>query len=69
MIHNESSTAVVNPIQEVGKIMKDYDALFVADTVSSLAGDNVKVDEYGLDICLTDHKNVLQHHQVWQQLL
>ena len=53
MIHNESSTAVVNPIQEVGKIMKDYDALFVVDTVSSLAGDNVKVDEYGLDICLT----------------
>ena len=34
MIHNESSTAVVNPIQEVGKIMKDYDALFVVDTVS-----------------------------------
>lgn len=53
MIHNESSTAVVNPIEEVGKIMKDYDALFVVDTVSSLAGDNVKVDKYGLDICLS----------------
>lgn len=53
MIHNESSTAVVNPIQEVGKIMKDYDALFVVDTVSSLAGDTVKVDDYGLDICLS----------------
>lgn len=53
MIHNESSTAVVNPIKEVGKIMKDYDLLYVVDTVSSLAGDTVKVDEYGLDICLS----------------
>lgn len=53
MIHNESSTAVVNPIKEVGEIMKDYDTLFVVDTVSSLAGDNVQVDDYGLDICLS----------------
>ncbi len=53
LVHNESSTAVVNPIKEVGAIMKDYDTLFVVDTVSSLAGDNVKVDEYGLDICLS----------------
>ncbi|WP_455644661.1 pyridoxal-phosphate-dependent aminotransferase family protein [Methanosphaera sp.] len=53
MIHNESSTAVVNPIKEVGAIMKDYDTLFVVDTVSSLAGDTVKVDDYGLDICLS----------------
>ena len=53
LVHNESSTAVVNPIKEVGEIMKDYDTLFVVDTVSSLAGDNVKVQDYGLDICLT----------------
>ena len=53
MIHNESSTAVVNPIKEVGEIMKDHDTLLVVDTVSSLAGDTVKVDEYGLDICLS----------------
>ena len=53
MIHNESSTAVVNPIEEVGKIVNDYDALFVVDTVSSLAGDTVKVDNYGIDICLS----------------
>ncbi|MBR3214288.1 MAG: alanine--glyoxylate aminotransferase family protein [Methanosphaera sp.] len=53
MIHNESSTAVVNPIEEVGKVLNDYDALFVVDTVSSLAGDTVKVDDYGIDICLS----------------
>ncbi|MBR0471943.1 MAG: alanine--glyoxylate aminotransferase family protein [Methanosphaera sp.] len=59
MIHNESSTAVVNPIKEVGEIMKDHDTLFVVDTVSSLAGDTVKVDEYGLDICLSGSQKCL----------
>ncbi len=33
--------------------MSDYDALYVVDTVSSLAGDEVDVDGYGIDICVT----------------
>ncbi|MBE6493072.1 MAG: alanine--glyoxylate aminotransferase family protein [Methanosphaera stadtmanae] len=53
MIHNESSTAVVQPIKEIGKIMNDYDSLFIVDTVSSLAGDTVEVDNYGIDVCLS----------------
>ncbi len=59
LVHNESSTAVVNPIKEVGEILKDYDTLFIVDTVSSLGGDNVEVDNYGLDICLTGSQKCL----------
>ncbi len=59
LVHNESSTAVVNPIKEVGKILKDYDTLFIVDTVSSLGGDYVEVDNYGLDICLTGSQKCL----------
>jgi aspartate aminotransferase-like enzyme len=53
LVHNETSTGVANPIKEVGKILKDYDALYIVDTVSSLAGDDVYVDDYGIDICVT----------------
>ncbi len=53
VVHNETSTGVSNPIKEIGKIMSDYDALYVVDTVSSLAGDEVDVDGYGIDICVT----------------
>lgn len=53
VVHNETSTGVVNPIKELGKILKDHDALYVVDTVSSLAGDDVEVDDYGIDICVT----------------
>jgi aspartate aminotransferase-like enzyme len=53
VVHNETSTGVANPIKEIGKIMSDYNALYVVDTVSSLAGDDVDVDGYGIDICVT----------------
>jgi aspartate aminotransferase-like enzyme len=59
MVHNETSTGVANPIEEVGKILKDFDALYVVDTVSSLGGADVQVDNYGIDICVTGSQKCL----------
>ena len=59
IVHNETSTGVTNPIEEVGKVVKDYDALYVADTVSSLGGDDVFVDGYNIDICVTGSQKCL----------
>jgi len=59
VVHNETSTGVANPIKEIGKIMSDYDALYVVDTVSSLGGDEVDVDGYGIDICVTGSQKCL----------
>lgn len=53
VIHNETSTGVTAPIEEIGKIMKNYDALYIVDTVSSLGGDKVDVEKFGVDVCLT----------------
>ncbi len=59
MIHNETSTGVAAPIQEVGEVMKNYDALFIADTVSSLGGDYVDVDKFHIDACVTGSQKCL----------
>ncbi|MBM4240420.1 MAG: alanine--glyoxylate aminotransferase family protein [Euryarchaeota archaeon] len=59
LVHNETSTGVANPIKEVGKILTDYDALYIVDTVSSLGGDEVYVDDYGIDICVTGSQKCL----------
>ncbi|MGZ7049422.1 MAG: pyridoxal-phosphate-dependent aminotransferase family protein [Methanobacterium sp.] len=59
IVHNETSTGVSNPIDEVGNIVKDYDALYVVDTVSSLGGDDVFVDGYNIDICVTGSQKCL----------
>lgn len=59
VVHNETSTGVTAPIEEIGKIMKNYDALYVVDTVSSLGGDYVDVDKFGIDVCVTGSQKCL----------
>lgn len=51
MVHNETSTGVRNPVAEIGKIVRNTKALLVVDTISSLGGDNIEVDNWGIDIC------------------
>ena len=53
VVHNETSTGVAAPIEEIGEVMKNYDALYIVDTVSSLAGDAVNVDKFHIDACVT----------------
>ncbi len=50
MTHNESSTAVVNPIPPVGAIAREFDALLLSDSVSALGGISIDMGESGADI-------------------
>ena len=59
VVHNETSTGVAAPIEEIGKVMKNYDALYIVDTVSSLGGDYVNVDKFGIDVCVTGSQKCL----------
>ncbi len=59
VIHNETSTGVAAPIKEIGKVMKNYDALYIVDTVSSLGGDEVNVEKFGIDVCVTGSQKCL----------
>jgi len=49
VVHAETSTGVCNPVDQIGALVKDTDALFLVDTVTSLGGIPVKVDEWGID--------------------
>jgi len=49
VVHAETSTGVMNPVDQIGKHVKDSGALFLVDTVTSLGGIEVKVDEWGID--------------------
>ena len=51
--HNESSTGVTNPLREVAAVVRETDALLIVDAVSSLAGIDVRTDEWGLDVVVT----------------
>jgi len=48
-VHAETSTGVSNPIDKISEVLKGIDSLFLVDTVTSLGGIEVKVDEWGID--------------------
>ncbi len=51
--HNETSTGVMNPIEEVAEVMKKYpDTLWAVDAVSSMMGAKLEVDKLGVDFIL-----------------
>ena len=52
--HNETSTGVMNPIKDIGALVKEKypDVLVCVDAVSSMAGTEIKVDEWNLDVVL-----------------
>ena len=59
MVHNETSTGTTYPAAEVGRIVKGHGALFLLDTVSSLAGIDVRTDGWGVDLNMTGSQKCL----------
>jgi aspartate aminotransferase-like enzyme len=53
MVHNESSTGVAYDIAAVGAVVRDTQTLLVVDSVSGLAGIELKMDAWGADIVVS----------------
>ena len=51
-IHGETSTSMMQPLEELGKICERYGALLIVDCVATLGGAEVKADEWFLPLCL-----------------
>ncbi len=53
VVHLETSTAVLNPLQEIVSVSREFEVPIVVDAVSSLGGIPLPVDEWGIDVCVT----------------
>jgi alanine-glyoxylate transaminase/serine-glyoxylate transaminase/serine-pyruvate transaminase len=49
-VHAETSTGVLNPIQDIAKLAREHDALTLIDAVTSLGGHPLEVSAWGLDV-------------------
>lgn len=58
---NETSAGIMNPVDEIGALLKKKypDVLFLVDTVSSMGGTNIEVDNWGIDVCITSTQKCL----------
>ncbi|MCX6696062.1 MAG: alanine--glyoxylate aminotransferase family protein [Methanoregula sp.] len=59
LVHNETSAGIKNPAQEVGRLTRKYDALFVMDGITSIGGDLVEADKWGVDVALVGSQKCL----------
>jgi predicted phosphoserine aminotransferase len=58
--HNETSTGIMNPVDEIAEVVKKYpEVIFCLDTVSSLGGTKIPVDDLGVDICIASTQKCL----------
>ena len=58
-VHVDTSTGVANPAEELGGLAKLMGVLFVLDTVCSIGGMDVQVDNWGVDVCFTGSQKAL----------
>ena len=60
VVHNETSTGIRNPIREIGKVIREEsEALYVLDVISSLGGDDIRVDDFGIDLAIAGSQKCL----------
>lgn len=58
--HNETSTGVMNPLEEIAPIIAKYPGVvWCIDAVSSAGGSKIEVDKLGIDICITSTQKAL----------
>ena len=78
LVHNETSSGIKNPAEEVGRLARKYGALFVMDGITSIGGDVVQTDAWGVDVAFVGSQKCLAapaglsaitvHHRAWDRL-
>jgi len=51
VVHGETSSGIGQPLSELGGLVRSRDKIFLVDTVCSLGGSDIRVDEFNIDIC------------------
>jgi len=49
--YNETSAGLLNPLPELAKVVKEHEKFLFVDAVSAMGGVELKVDEWGIDVC------------------
>lgn len=57
--HCETSTSAINNIKDIAAIVRETEALFLVDAVSSIVGTPLYMDEWGIDIVATGGQKAL----------
>ncbi len=60
LIHNETSTGVMSPIEEIAAVVREFpEVMLIVDTVSSFSVVPLPMDQLGIDVLLTGSQKAL----------
>jgi aspartate aminotransferase-like enzyme len=59
IVHNETSTGVLNPMDEIMEEINKRGLISIVDGVTSVGGDRVEVDKWGIDAMITASQKCL----------
>ena len=51
VVHGETSTGVLTPLREIIDLAHRHGALTIVDAVTTLGGHDIRLDDWGIDIC------------------
>ncbi|MBL0386581.1 aminotransferase class V-fold PLP-dependent enzyme [Tumebacillus sp. ITR2] len=59
MVHHETSTGMLNPINEIGALLKPYNVDFLVDAVSSIGAEALNVEKANITFCTASANKAL----------
>lgn len=59
VVHVETSTGVLQPLEEVIRISHEHGAVVLVDAVASLGGVDLPIDRWGVDVCYSGSQKCL----------
>ena len=60
MVHSETTSGILNDIESLGKVVKQAGAVFIVDAMSSFAGVEIPVKEWGIDCIISSANKCIQ---------
>jgi 2-aminoethylphosphonate-pyruvate transaminase len=60
LVHHETTTGLLNPVHEIGELVRKYKKRFLVDSISGLAGDALDFNRASVDFCVGTANKCLQ---------
>lgn len=60
MVHSETTSGIINDIEAVGKVVKAAGKTFIVDAMSSFAGVEIPVADWGIDFLISSANKCIQ---------
>ncbi len=59
IVHSETSVGTRNPIEKIAHVVKEQGLLYLVDSISAFGAEELDVDRWGIDLCITSAQKCL----------